>query len=189
MAGIIRFKALELPFPVRLGVISDTHATSLSPALEEEVPIYFQGVTWVLHMGDVTHPSVLNDLEALGYRLIAVQGNNDRLFNHPHVILLRCGPYNIGMVHGSGGGYKYVEQRALRHIQSVTKEPLDAVLYGHTHVARCARSQGLWWFNPGALGYPRRDPTGTYPLLPSLATLEITPEGLDFQLFHMEDLL
>ena len=187
MAGINRFKKIELPYPCTVGVISDTHYTSLPSEAEADLLLYFEGLTTILHMGDVTHPSLLNDIELLGFRVIAVQGNNDRMLLNPHVIELTSGPYTIGMIHGSGGGYNYVEGRALRIIRSLTNTPLDAVLYGHTHVPRYYTNEaGVRFLNPGSLCHPRSDPTGTYPARPSLATLEFSPEGLIFHTFQTD---
>ncbi|MBU1238987.1 metallophosphatase family protein [Myxococcota bacterium] len=185
MTAILRFKRVNIPFPCRLGVISDTHSTSLPDGMDREFALYFKGVDSILHMGDVTHPAVLNDIEALGYRIITVQGNNDRMLQHPHVILLGCGPYSVGMVHGSGGGYDFVEPRALRIIRSVTDQPLDAVLYGHTHVPRDHIRDSIRFLNPGSLCFPRLDPSGTFGPSPSLATLEISDKGFDFQIFTL----
>jgi len=184
MNSIIRFKKIELPFPLECGVISDTHDYSLPEGVDDELSIHFSGFKHILHLGDVTHPSLLNDMEVMGYKVVAVQGNNDRMLFNPHVILLKVGDYNIGMVHGSGGSFYNVEKRSLRIFRSVSPERLDALIFGHTHVPRNIEIDGIKLLNPGSMTMPRIDPEGIFPTLPSLAILKVNDDGIDFNIFN-----
>lgn len=61
------------------------------------------------------------------------------------------------------GGAKFYLTHGHRHhvksglwslLQDARKAGVNAVLYGHTHVADCHREEdGLWVLNPGACGY------------------------------------
>lgn len=175
-------KAVKLPFPVRVGILSDTHASTLNTGYVSWLVEVFNGVTWVIHLGDVVYPTVFSDLESLGFSVLAVKGNNDRLLNTPTVLILESGPWRIGATHGGGGGYQEVARRALRQIRSVDENPLHAVLYGHTHVPLLTTGEdGIFYFNPGSLGHPRSIllPSDSLPRS-SVGVLVIAEDGLRF---------
>jgi putative phosphoesterase len=174
-------KTLKLPCPCVCGVISDTHASSLEPVFQEALRRHFQGITQVIHLGDVTCPAVISDLETLGFSVIPVKGNNNRLLNTPHVVVLESGPWRIGATHGGGGGYLEVSRRSLRQVQSFCNAPLHAVLHGHSHIPMLTEIDGILFFNPGSLGHPRSYPGMLTPEVPSIGILEITPEALHFK--------
>ena len=60
---------------MKIGVLSDTHLTRVTPALEKIVGEYFQDVDLLIHAGDMVGLSVYRFLTALP--LEAVQGNMD----------------------------------------------------------------------------------------------------------------
>ncbi len=181
-------KTVTLPCPITLGVVSDTHASSLESRYQQALLRHFGGlgITRVLHLGDVTCPAVLTDFEALGFTVLAVKGNNDRLLNSPHVMILESGPWRLGATHGGGGGYLQVSERAVRQVRSFWDGPLHAVLHGHSHVPADTELEGVRILNPGSLGHPRAFPGMTTPELPSLGILEITPEALLFRPIFLE---
>lgn len=176
-------RTVKLPFPAKLGILSDTHASHLSAEHLEWLREIFSGVMRVIHLGDVVCPAVLSDLEALGFSVLAVKGNNDRLLNTPTVLILESGDRRIGATHGGGGAYQEVTRRALRQIRALDSDPLHAVLYGHTHVpALETGEEGILFFNPGSLGHPRqfwRD--DGHPPVSSVGTLEISESGFQFR--------
>jgi uncharacterized protein len=181
MSPIWQAKTVKLPCPITCGIISDTHASFLEAHYQHALQHHFAGVARIIHLGDVTCPAVITDLETLGFSVITVLGNNDRLLNSPHVVLLESGPWRIGATHGGGGGYLQVAERAVRQVRSVCEAPLHAVLHGHSHVPADCEVSGLRVFNPGSLGHPRSFPGMTTPVVPSIGIMEITPDQLRFR--------
>ena len=174
-------KTLTLPCPFTCGIISDTHANSLETVYQEALLQHFAGLTRIIHLGDVTCPAVISDLETLGFSVIPVKGNNDRLLNSPQVVIMESGPWRVGATHGGGGGYIEVSRRSLRQVQSFCDAPLNAILHGHSHVPTLTEYEGVIFFNPGSLGHPRSFPGMATPDRPSIGIMEITPEALRFR--------
>lgn len=183
MNSFLRFKKIEIPPGTLCGVISDTHSTFLDDDTERTINNYFNNISTILHLGDVTHPSVINDLEILGYTVHAVLGNNDRLLASPHVIIIESGPFNIAMIHGGGGGYQTVENRALRIVRTLYSGPIDCLIYGHTHVPRDHFRDGIRFLNPGSLCYPREDIESIFPPVPHAAFFSTDSNGINFDIF------
>lgn len=186
MSPIWQAKTMTLPCPVTCGVISDTHASSLDARYQRALLQHFAGISRIIHLGDVTCPAVITDLETLGFTVIAVLGNNDRLLNSPHVVVLESGPWRIGATHGGGGGYLQVSERAVRQVRSSCEAPLHAVLHGHSHMPAELELAGLRIFNPGSLGHPRSFSGMTTPEVPSIGIMEVTPETLRFRHVFLE---
>ena len=182
-------KTLKLPCPVTCGVISDTHASCLEPMYQEALLQHFAGLTWVIHLGDVTCPAVISDLETLGFSVIPVKGNNDRLLNTPQVVLMESGPWRVGATHGGGGGYLEVSRRSRRQVQSICDVPLHAILHGHSHVPTLTELDGIVFFNPGSLGHPRTFRGMDTPECPSIGIMEITHEAIRFRHIFLENSL
>ncbi len=181
-----KIKRVELTFPCTCGVLSDTHARELLPEWKHAISIYFRDVRHVLHLGDVVYPAVFNDLETLGFEVVAVRGNNDRSLMTPHVIILRSGPYTIGMTHGAGGPYYDTARRVKRLVQSHWEGPLDLILHGHTHVPFDDVVDGVRVINPGSLALPRTDLSGRFPSRPSMGLLMIEESGIHFHHIFLE---
>ncbi|RPH84391.1 MAG: metallophosphoesterase, partial [Desulfobacteraceae bacterium] len=62
---------------MKIGVLSDTHLTRVTPALEKIVEDHFRDIDLLIHAGDMVGLSVYRFLTALP--LEAVQGNMDEL--------------------------------------------------------------------------------------------------------------
>ena len=158
---------------MRIGVVSDTHlprfGRRLPPALVEGL----QGVERILHLGDLTAPEVLDWLGAIA-PVTAIAGNNDPPELHAALgrkRLLTLGGVRIGMVHGDAKG-KTTLERALAAFED---EPLDLLLFGHSHQPYCALHGDRWVLNPGSPTDKRRMPHYSYALL-ELAPGAIVPE-------------
>ena len=189
MKSFLRTKTVRLPCPFSCGVISDTHASFLAPQYLDAIRHHFAGMEYVIHLGDVVGPAVISEIESLGFVVLSVLGNNDRLLNSPQILFLECGPWRIGATHGGGGGYQEVARRALRQIRSVDEEPLHALLHGHSHMPTSILMEDLPVFNPGSLGYPRTWPGVDTPDLPSMGKMVVTPEGIHFDHVFLENCL
>jgi putative phosphoesterase len=187
MGGIYRFKKINIGYPIKCGVISDTHSYTLSSTNKALLHKKYlsKNINYLIHLGDITHPSVINDFELMGFKTILIQGNNDGLLRNPHVIELCSGKYRLGLVHGSGGSYDNIKKRCFRLVDNFIKNPVDGIMYGHTHVARDEIINKTRYMNPGSLCAPREDPEGINKKIPSLATLEIDDTGINFKIFFI----
>ena len=101
----------------------------------------------ILHCGDFSALSVLEELQALGPPVQAVHGNADEPALRellPKELVVEAGGARIGLVHipGPAAGR---EERLVRRFPDC-----DAVLYGHTHLPQVERHGGVWILNPGS---------------------------------------
>ncbi len=144
-----RIERIEHEVPLTLGVLSDTHlhandASRLSP---EILDLFrrFQ-VDLIVHGGDIVDRVILDRLETVA-PTIAVHGNNEPLElwkELPERIVLTAGPWTIGIVHGHGG------PTARKTVQTAFADPVDFVIYGHSHVPVIEEIAGVGFFNPGS---------------------------------------
>lgn len=142
-------------------VIADTHLPRGGRRLAHECLRRLGEAELILHAGDFTAASVLEELESIA-PVAAVRGNMDdaelgeRL---PERRMLEVGAARIGMVHDPGPA-------AGRHARLVEAfSGCQAVVYGHTHVPEIAVHQGVVILNPGSPTERRRAPTRGMALL------------------------
>ena len=129
---------------MRIGVISDTHATSLAE-LPDKILASLAEVDMIIHAGDFTDIAVLDGLRQLG-EVRAVHGNMDsdglkQLL--PEKELLVVSGKRIGVAHGWGSP-RGIEARVGRLFRDV-----DIVVFGHSHYPRNEIIDGVLFFNPG----------------------------------------
>jgi hypothetical protein len=161
---------------VILGVISDTHLPRGTRRLPEACLDRLRGVDLILHAGDLTAASVLDDLESLGPPVHAVHGNmddaalKDRL---PAQRVVEVGGARIAMTHDAG-------PRSGREVRLVRRFPgCAAVVYGHTHEPQVERVGEVWILNPGSPTERRRAPSHT------MLLLEAAEDGLRPELIEL----
>lgn len=145
---------------MKIGVLSDTHLSEKGktggwrsllrggPETLEELIKHleevFAGVEMVLHAGDISAKSVLDELEKL-WRVEAVQGNMDRgVLPLPQKKVVEIGGHRIGLIHGWGSPDGI--QRRIRG----SFEDVHAIVYGHTHEPFNEVVDGVLFFNPGS---------------------------------------
>jgi uncharacterized protein len=111
----------------------------------------------ILHTGDVTAATVLEELEELA-PVAAVHGNMDEPALRealPGRLVVEAEGLRIGLVHDARGA-------AGRHARLATAFPgCDAIAYGHTHIPEVARVGETWILNPGSPTERRRAPEHT----------------------------
>lgn len=141
----------------RIGVISDTHLRS-EKGLPQRVFEVFNGVERILHAGDVVTEEVLPALERIA-PVVAVHGNMDdsEVKRHlPRRQVLTVEEARIGLIHGHGVSGDVLIRLDLdaMHDYLLTQfpEPVDCIVYGHTHVAVNEVRDGVLFFNPGTAG-------------------------------------
>jgi putative phosphoesterase len=157
---------------VIVAVIADTHLPRGARRIPDACVDRLRAADVILHAGDVTAASVLDELAALGPPVHAVHGNmdattlRDRL---PATLEVDVAGIRIGMTHDAG-------PRAGREERLVRRFPAcAAVVYGHTHEPQVARVGEVWIFNPGSPTERRRSPSHTMLVL-DVAGGTIEPE-------------
>ena len=145
-----RIDRFEYAAPLTIGVISDTHifGGGGSRKLPHEVLDLFQrfDVDLIVHVGDIVIQDVLDTLATVA-PAIAVYGNNEpiQLWKRlPERIVLTIGEHRIGIVHGHGGA------TARATAKTAFAEPMDLVIYGHSHIPMIEEIDGVVYFNPGS---------------------------------------
>jgi putative phosphoesterase len=129
---------------MKIGVISDTHATSFA-LLPDRILLALAEVDLIIHTGDFVAKDVLDGLKRLG-KVKAVQGNMDseelkRIL--PEKELLVIEGIRIGITHGWGSPYG-IDDRVGRMFEDV-----DIIVYGHSHQSQNEAKGGVLFFNPG----------------------------------------
>jgi putative phosphoesterase len=149
--------------PMLIGVISDTHGL-----LDEKVLELFQGVSSIIHAGDIGHEDLIWRLEKIA-PVIAVRGNND-----PNTI---CFPLErMALVGGRTFYVRHifatVEKMTEAQQRIIERHMPDAVIFGHSHKAYSGMWRGTLLFNPGSAG-PKR-----FSLPRSVGFLEINEDSI-----------
>jgi putative phosphoesterase len=124
-----------------LGVISDTHGL-----LRPEAVRALRGVDQILHAGDVGTPEILSQLETIAL-VTAVRGNVDGgalARKLPLREVIEVDGISIYMLH-------ILEKLDLKPEAG----GFSAVIFGHSHVPKIEKKNGVLYFNPGSAG-PRR---------------------------------
>lgn len=123
----------------RIAIISDTHSL-----LRDTVRAELDAADIILHAGDITNQSVLNELESYP-ELHIVRGNNDLAFHWlPDQLRVTI----------EGVRFLIVHQRVFvpRDITGV-----DVVIFGHTHQFEAFEQNNILFLNPGSCGKRRFD--------------------------------
>jgi putative phosphoesterase len=146
---------------MKVGVLSDTHVPAIVKALPPVIFDIFKGVDLILHAGDITELSVLDELRAIA-PVEAVAGNMDGSDVHgklPQKKILALGRYNIGLIHGK---YRIDVQKEM-----IRKEfaGVDLIVYGHSHTPFWGKIDGVYFLNPGSPTDKRHAPYNSVALL------------------------
>jgi uncharacterized protein len=124
-----------------IGLISDTHGL-----LRKRAKQALQGVSLIIHAGDIDTPNVLDELEKIA-PVAAVRGNMDamnRAGDLPKTDLVEFEGFHIYIIHD---------------IQKLDLDPvaagISAVVFGHSHEPAIYNKNGVLYINPGSAG-PKR---------------------------------
>lgn len=143
----------------RIFVLADTHNR-----LPDSVRHIAKDADEIWHLGDVCAEAILDELRAIGPRVIVVRGNCDNNFDWPLVVNLVRGGLKV----------------RLQHIPpDRPPDGVDVLLHGHTHVPRHERRDGVLFLNPGCVTRPNRGSP------PSVAWLEIRAGKIEWKLLPL----
>jgi putative phosphoesterase len=151
-----------------VGLVSDTHGL-VRPGIFDAL----QGVSLILHAGDVGGQGVLDELAAIA-PVQAVYGNGDVIGEpnlHSHLSLELEG-LSVRVTHGHELGTPSPPK--LLALYSA-----DVIVFGHTHKPLVERSGSRLVINPGAAG-PRR-----FNLKPSVARLRVERGETDVEILWL----
>lgn len=143
---------------IRIGLISDTHGLVRRAAVEA-----LQGISLILHAGDVGRAEVLAELRLIA-PVLAIRGNVDRdgwAADLPQELRTTIAEREFLVVHNA---------RPLRPAQ-LAADGIDVVVCGHSHQPLAEEHDGVLFVNPGSAG-PRR-----FSLPVTLAVMQVPAPG------------
>lgn len=148
--------------PVRIVVVADTHIPDHAVALPPALGRALRRADLILHAGDVTSASLLEELEQFA-PVRAALGNNDRAsarrWGARKMQTFEVEGLRIGLLHDAG-------PRIGREARMRRRFPDAAmVVFGHSHIPIDVATNGLRLFNPGSPTWKRRQATPTYGVL------------------------
>jgi putative phosphoesterase len=157
---------------VKIAVISDTHLPRGTRRLPARCLEELSHADAILHGGDFTGATVLEELRQLA-PVHAVYGNMDDAALRealPHREVVELGGARIGMVHDPGPRHGRAERLAAAF------PGCHAVVCGHTHEPELVRVGQTLVLNPGSPTERRRSPTRC------MARLEVADGALNAEL-------
>lgn len=151
--------------PTRIGVLADTHCPEFIGRLPERVSAALQGVELIVHAGDITGRTTLDELERVA-PVEAVRGDHDiELAELPRIREVVVQGKRIVITHGDRS--RWLEEPAtflwtvsLGYLrphrglpQSLRRRfpEADVIVFGHTHRSHIELIDGALLFNPGAV--------------------------------------
>ncbi|WP_292459622.1 YfcE family phosphodiesterase [Methanothermococcus sp.] len=139
-----------------VGVISDTHIGDRADKIPKEVYNEFSNVDLIIHCGDLTSKSILDELADIG-EVMAVKGNMDYL-ELPREKVLNIKNFKIGIIHGD---IIYPREDLLKMKYYSLEKDLDVLISGHTHIPLIKEieipelNKKILLLNPGSPTVPR----------------------------------
>ena len=130
---------------MKIGMISDTHTSSLSLEILEKLKSL--NLDLIIHCGDYTDIKVVHQLKALG-NFCGVAGNMDsseirKTLKEKEIV--EVGGKRIGIFHGHG---LFLTDKKLEN--RFEGEKIDIYLHGHTHQLRKEKKKDVYYLNPGS---------------------------------------
>jgi putative phosphoesterase len=138
-----------------IALISDTHMPKGTRRLPDICVQHLKRADLIVHAGDLSRLSVLQDLEAYG-RVHAVHGNVDDTEARaalPETAEFEAGGARIAVIHDAGPAKGRLERMSRRFPAA------NAVIFGHSHTPLHETApDGFQIFNPGSPTERRRAP-------------------------------
>lgn len=155
-----------------VGLISDTHIPARAKAIPNKVFEIFQNVHLIVHAGDLTRMSILDELQQMA-PVVAVHGNMDTKSvkqKLPVVNSVEVYDWKIGVTHSlrffsRTGGFKGFGKNRAFHV----------FVAGHTHRPSLKYKDGLLLVNPGS----PTNPIPSFLTKASVALLKVTKKEIE----------
>jgi putative phosphoesterase len=129
---------------LRVGVLSDSHVTSLSPERLERLKGL--NLDLIIHCGDYTGIDVVHQLQSLG-SFCGVAGNMDPAEIRTQLKekeLIEVEGRRFAIFHGHGGFF--LDKRLKSQFKG---KKIDIYVHGHTHHLRKEKKGDIYYLNPG----------------------------------------
>ena len=174
---------------MRIGLISDTHLPAMGTEPPPQVAAAFAGVDLILHAGDIYSSACLDWLELIA-PVIAVEVPPAPVIGDHRVVEGHVGRvtavegHAIGLVHDLAikgineviPGVleaKFPAERSLASaVEDFFGEPVETVVFGHTHYPMVETHRGILFVNPGSPTLPMM-----VRKLGTVGVLELTADG------------
>lgn len=134
---------------MKITVISDTHMPNRARNLPTQVITSIEKSDALIHAGDFISMDLLYYFESLSPYFEGVAGNNDGIEIISHLgkkKIIEINGYSIGLIHGDS-----IHSNALQRAkQTFSKEKVDIVIFGHSHIPYKELEDGVLYFNPGS---------------------------------------
>jgi putative phosphoesterase len=133
---------------VKVAVLSDTHIPERMRKLPEDLLSCLQGVSFILHTGDVTEWWVIEELSRIA-PVYGVCGNMDTpgvASRLPERRVVELEGIRIGLLHGRGSPEE-AERIALK---AFAQEDVQVIVYGHSHRPKLEWQKAFLLVNPGS---------------------------------------
>lgn len=158
---------------MKLLVFGDTHIPKRAKKLPDRLVDGMKEADMLIHTGDWQSREIYEQITAIG-SVKGVYGNVDDAFLTEALsstLIWEEKGFRIGLTHGHEGKGSSTEARVI----NMFTEPLDLVLFGHSHIPYL-RSHGRTLFvNPGSATDRRRAP------FCSFAWIELGSEGIEIR--------
>jgi uncharacterized protein len=141
-----------------IAILADTHLPRGARRLPEQCVAHLRAAELILHAGDVSSVSALDELSALGSPVVAVHGNVDEqalVQRLPAQLEIEVDRVRLAMTHDAGPARGRLARLRRRFPQA------DAVVFGHSHIPLHEAHDGFQIFNPGSPTDRRRQPRHT----------------------------
>jgi putative phosphoesterase len=159
-----------------IAIVSDTHMPKGRRELPEGCVRICRDSDLIIHAGDFSEKSVLEQFRSLGPPVIAVHGNVDSKDLRrwlPETTTVEVESVRVGVIHDAGprkGRLTRMKERFPGH---------DAVIFGHSHLPLHEEEEGFQIFNPGSPTERRRSP------FKSMGVATVNGSGITFELVDL----
>ncbi len=161
-----------------VGLISDTHIPARAKAIPNKVFDIFEDTCLIIHAGDLTRLSVVDELEQMA-PVIAVHGNMDaRDVKEKLPVINSVDVYNwkIGITHSMS-----YFLRTNRSKNMIDNQGFHVFVSGHTHRPSLKYKDGMLLINPGSA----TNPIPPFITQHSVALLKITKKEIEPKIVNL----
>jgi hypothetical protein len=130
-----------------IAIVADTHLPRGERRLPQQCLAHLRSAELILHAGDISAVSALDELTALGPPVLAVHGNVDEqalVERLPAQLELEIDRIRVAMTHDAGPARGRLSRLRRRFPRA------DAVVFGHSHIPLLESAAGFQIFNPGS---------------------------------------